>query len=127
MQQAASPTVYADYFMLTAAIEGKEGRDTATTDIKGAHLHAEQDNFMVVKFIDEQVNMMCLIDGGYEDCVGVEGSVKVLYLVLNKALCGIAKVVVSWCNLLTDALVECGFKLNSCDLFAPNAVVKGEQ
>ena len=77
--------------MVTAATEVKEGRDTATSDIKGACFHAEQENFTVVKFFEEQVDVMCLIDGSYEDYFVVKGSTKVLYLVLNKALYGTVK------------------------------------
>ena len=90
--------------MLTTDVEAKEGRETATTGIKRVYLHAEQDDFTVVKFVNEQVYVMCLIDGSHEDCIVAEGSTKVIHLVLNKALHGAAKVDFSWHNLLTDTL-----------------------
>ena len=102
--QAASPIVCTDSFALTAATESKEGRGTATAGIKGARLCAKQDDFTVVKFVNEQVYVMCLIDGSHEDCIVAEGSTKVIHLVLNKALHGAAKVDFSWHNLLTDTL-----------------------
>ena len=70
---------------------------------------------------------MYLIDGSHEDYVVAEGSAKVLYLVLNKALCGAAKKVLLCHDLLTDTLVECAFKLNPRDQCAANAMVKGNQ
>ena len=112
--------------MLTVDAEAKEGRDTATADIKGVCLRAEQDDFTVVKFVDEQVDVMWLIDGSYEDYVVVEGNTKVLCLVLNKALHGTVKVALLWHKLLTDTLVECGFKLNPCYSHVANAMVKGK-
>ena len=50
--------------MLTTSIEAKE---TTTADIKGVHIHAEQDDFTVIKFADEKVEVMCLIDESYLD------------------------------------------------------------
>ena len=52
-QQTASLIVHADSFMLTTDAEPKEGRETATTGIKGACLYTEQDEFTVVEFVDE--------------------------------------------------------------------------
>ena len=55
--------------MLTTSIEAKEIRDTTTADIKGAYLHAEQDDFTLIKFAAEQVEVMFLIDESCLDCV----------------------------------------------------------
>ena len=55
--------------MLTASIEANKGRDAATADIKGECLHAEQDDFTVIKFAAEQVEVMFLIDESCLDCV----------------------------------------------------------
>ena len=90
------------------------------------HLLAEQDDFTVIKFFYEQVDLTCLIDDFSLDCV-VEGNYETLCLVLNKALCGASKVTLLRCNLLTDTLVEQDFKLNPHDLCEANAVVKGKQ
>ena len=45
--------------MLATAIEAKEKRDIATADIKGVCLHATQDDCTVIKFVDDQVDVMC--------------------------------------------------------------------
>ena len=125
--ETASPTVHADSFMLTTAIEAKEKRDTATADIKGACLHATQDDFTVIKFVDDQVDIMCRIDEAFREHVVDEGGHKALYLVLNKALCGTVKASLLWHNLLTSNLVQHGFKLNPYDLCVANAIINKKQ
>ena len=52
-QQAASPAVHADSLMLITAIESKEGRYAATADVTVVFLHADQDDFVVIKFVDK--------------------------------------------------------------------------
>ena len=48
-------------------MEAKEGRDTATSGVKGVCLHAEQDDFTAIEFADDQVEVMFLIDESYLD------------------------------------------------------------
>ena len=43
-----SPTVSTDGLLITAAIDGYEGRDVAIMDIPGAFLQAENDEFVLM-------------------------------------------------------------------------------
>ena len=126
-KQTSSPAACADSLMLMTCIEAKEVRDTSTTDIKGECLHEEQDYFAAIKFEDDQVEVMWLIEKSYSNYDVEEGDHKTLYLVLNKALCGAAKAAFSWCNLLINNLVENGFKLNLYDLCTADTVAKEKQ
>ena len=62
-----APTVHADSFMATTAIEAKEGRHAITGDVKGAFLHAQQKDFTVMKFMNEQVGALCEIKKSTKD------------------------------------------------------------
>ena len=80
--------VHTDSFIMITVIEAKEYRDVATANIKGAYLYAHQKDFTVIKFVAEQVDIMCEIDPEYEKYVTYEGKNKVLYLSLLHALYG---------------------------------------
>ena len=90
-------------------------------------MHATQDDFTVIKFVDDQVDIMCRIDEAFREHVVYEGGHKALYLVLNKALCGTVKASLLWHNLLTSTLVQYGFKLNPYDLCVANAIINDKQ
>ena len=46
------PNVHKESLMMVETIEAHEGRVAGAVDIKGACLHAEQNDFTSVKFID---------------------------------------------------------------------------
>jgi hypothetical protein len=48
-EDKASPTVATDALMLSILIDAKERRDVATADVAGAYLHADMDNFTLLK------------------------------------------------------------------------------
>ena len=110
--ETSSPTVHTDSFMLVTAIEAKERRDVGTGDVQGACLHAKQKDFTVLKFVNEQVDIMCEIDKKCIDYVTYEKQNKVLYLMLSKALCGTLTASLLWFELLTSTLIHHNFKLN---------------
>ena len=121
-----SPTVYTDSVMLTSAIDAFEGRVVGTGDIKGAYLHTPQDDFTVIKFIGEQVDIMCSISSEYLQYIVMENGKKVLYLMLNHALYGTVRAALLWYNLLTSTLLKMGFKLNPYDLCVANSTINGK-
>ena len=50
------------------------------------YLLADQDDFVLVTFTGESVDVLCQVDAGYEEFVTYENGRKVLYLELLKAL-----------------------------------------
>jgi hypothetical protein len=47
-------------------IDAKEVRDVATADVKGAYLHADMEDFVVLKLVGEAVNIMCQVNPKYK-------------------------------------------------------------
>ena len=56
-QDSASPTVSLEGLMLSLMIDAKEGRNVATADVVGAYLHANMDDFVVVKLTGKTVDI----------------------------------------------------------------------
>ena len=55
-----------------------EERDVATADLAGAFLKALMDDFVLVKLIDHEVDIMCKVNSSFEKYVVQEGKRKVL-------------------------------------------------
>ena len=68
--------------MLTSATETHEGRVVGTSDVKGAHLRASQDDFTLVLFRNEHVEVACEIDEGHKEHAVQERKNQVLCLIL---------------------------------------------
>lgn len=56
--EASSPTVTTEGFFLTSVINAKEKRIVAVCDVSGAFLHADMDDFGVVIFEDNMVDIL---------------------------------------------------------------------
>ena len=56
--ESAPPTAHADSAFPTSVAHAHEGRFVGIADIKGVHLNAEFDEFLLIKFENEQVHMM---------------------------------------------------------------------
>jgi hypothetical protein len=65
-EQTASPTVSTDALMLSLMIDALEQRDVATADVTGAYLHADMDDFVVIKLTGDAVDIMCKANNKYE-------------------------------------------------------------
>lgn len=70
--ETASPTVSTDALMMSIMIDACEGRDTATADVAGAYLHADMDDFTILKIEGESVDIMCDVCEGYKKFVTYE-------------------------------------------------------
>jgi len=103
--KTALSIVHSDLFIMVTAIEAMEHRDVATANIKGVYLHTHQKDFSIVKFIDEQVNIIYEIESDYKKFVTHEGSKKVLYLMLLKALYSTLTASLLWYNFLVSKLL----------------------
>jgi len=113
--------------MISLMIDAKERCDVATADSKKAYLHADMEDFVLLKLVGEAVDIMCQVNPKYEKFVVIENGKKVLYLQLLKALYGCFQSTLLWYNLFTNLLVRMGFKLNPYDLCIANSQIKGKQ
>ena len=62
----ASPTISNDALFLTMLIDAWEDRDVATTDVDGAYLHADMDDYTLLKLEGKSVDIMCEVNMDYE-------------------------------------------------------------
>ncbi len=62
--------------MLTLLIDAQERRDVATTDVVGAYLMADMNDFVLVKLTGESVGIMCTVNPMLEDYRVVDGERK---------------------------------------------------
>ena len=58
-EEAAAPTVSLDSLMLTLMTDEFEDNDVATCDIAGAFLKGDMKDFVLVKLINKEVDIMC--------------------------------------------------------------------
>ena len=110
-----------------ALLHAYENRKLATCDVTGAYLHADMDDFIVVKIQGQIVNVLCAKNPSYEDFVVMENGKKTLYMQLLKALYGSIKSALLWNDIFTGTLVEMGFELNPYDNCVANKMINGKQ
>jgi hypothetical protein len=103
-EDTTSPTVLTDALMISIIIDTKERRDVATADVAGAYLHADMDDFTLLKVEGKSVNIMCEVCKEYKPFVFYERGKKVLYLKLLKALYGCVKSALLRYDLFTGTL-----------------------
>jgi hypothetical protein len=126
-EQSASPTVSTDALMISLMIDAKERRDVATTDVVGAYLLADMDEYVLLKLTGESVDIMCTVNAKYVAFVVIENGKKVLYLQLKKALYGCVRSALLWYELFAGTLKKMGFELNPYDPCIANKVIEGAQ
>ena len=90
--------------MLTMVVAAHEGRDVATADVRGAYLHAEMDEFVVVKLQGQIVDVLCERKPEYKKFVVEENGKGTMYMQLLKALYGCIKSALLWYELFTGTL-----------------------
>jgi len=69
IEKVTSPTVGLESLILSLMIDAYEKRDVATADVAGAFLKGNMDDFIMVKLINEEVDIMCKVDPRYVDYV----------------------------------------------------------
>ena len=126
-EETVSPTVSTDALMLLIMIDAKEGRDVATADVAGACLHADLDDFTLLKVEGASVDITCTVSEKYIPFVPYKNRKKVIYLRLLKALYGCVKSALLWYKLFLGSLKKKGFKLNPYDACIANKVENGKQ
>jgi hypothetical protein len=126
-EEAASPTVSLESLILSLMIDAHEGRDVATADVAGAFLKGDMPDFVLIKLLNEEVDIMCEADNEYKKFITYEGSNKVMYMQLSKALYGCMKSAIIWYNTFTTTLKDLGFRLNPYDPCIANKMINGHQ
>ena len=126
-QETTSPTISNDSLMAILTVSAGEKRKIAMWDVEGAYLHAEQDNFVLVKFTGSSVDVLCQVDEEYKSFVTIEKGKKVIYLQLLKALYGCLRSALLWYELYTSKIQGMGFELNPYDMCVANKVINEKQ
>jgi hypothetical protein len=126
-EETSSPTVSTDALMLSLMIDAAEERDVATADVAGAYLHADMEDFTILRMEGESVDIMCDVNEGYRKYVCYENGKKALYLQLLKALYGCVKSALLWYHLFSSTLQQEGFVLNPYDTCVANKDIDGSQ
>ena len=65
--KTSSATYHNNSMMMTLVIEAKERRCVGTADVTGAYLHAFMKDYILTKFIDHSVNILCEQNPDYEE------------------------------------------------------------
>ena len=127
--ETSSPTVSLEAMMLSCAIDAKEGRHVAVTDIPVAFLHAdmEQDIHMLLKGTIAEL-IVKLEPRLYRKYIWRNKNDKpMLYVKLRKALYGTLQAALLFWELLSNTLKEWGFKVNDYDQCVANKTINGRQ
>ena len=125
--ETASPTVATDALLLSIIIDAHEGRDVATADVAGAYLKAYMNDFVIMKFTGQSVDILCEMNPEHVKFVTTEKGVKVLYVRLIKALYGCVKSALLWYEMFYSSLQVMGFELNPYDPCVANAMIEGKK
>ena len=88
-----------DALMLSIMIDAHEDRDVATADVVGAYLKALMDDFVLMKFVGNSVDILCKMNPKHAKNVTTENGIKVLYVRLIKAIYGCVKSALLWYDL----------------------------
>ena len=113
--------------MIKLVIDAIKERDVATANVVGAYLNANMDDFVFVKLIGDEVDLLCSLNKSYNEFVTSEKGKKVLYLQLVKALYGCIKSAILWYECFTECLKSMGFELNKYDPCVANKMINGKQ
>lgn len=127
-EDAASPTICIESLLILLAIDALEKRDVATADIAGAFLKAFMDDFTLIKFTGDMVDLVVKSNPSkYSAFVSTKNGRQVLYVQLNKALYGCMKSAILWYRMFSGFLLKQGFSINPYDLCVANKTICGKQ
>jgi hypothetical protein len=127
-EETTSPTNGVDAFLLTLMTDAMERRDVAISDIVGAYLNAEMDDFVVMKVTGREAELMCELNPEWKKHLRYDKRKRaILYVVLKKALYGCVKSALLWYELYSGTLKELGFKINPYDQCVANKIINGSQ
>lgn len=128
-EESTSPTVSTDALFITSTIAAHERRDVASTDIPGAFLHADTDQYVLMRLDGVLAELMVQVAPSiYRPFITTNPRGKpVLYVTLQKALYGLLKSALLFYRKLVADLTTEGFTLNPYDPCVANKMVNGTQ
>lgn len=128
-EEATSPSLGLDSFILSLLIDASEGRDVGLLDVSGAYLRSvfPPDQFIILKFEGEFVDIMIDVNPMYASEVRMENGKKVLYVRLIQALYGCMESASLWYNLFSEKLQKIGFEINPFEKCVANKMINGKQ
>ncbi len=109
-------------------IDAKENREVVTINIPGAFLHADNEDYVIMKMVGTLAELMVKTKPKmYRQYVVLEKGRSVLYLRLQKALYGMMKSALLFYRKLVLELKKMGFEINPYDPCIANKMVNGTQ
>ena len=128
-EDACSPTVTTEAVFLTSVLNAKENRVVAVCDVSGAFLQAFMDEFVVVVFEDQMVELLIETEPNYEQFVYTTSKgKKLLFVQLRKAMYGCMRAARLWWEDLSTYLTkELGLTINPYDNCVANKEIDGQQ
>jgi hypothetical protein len=127
-EDMTSPTVSNDALTMTFMIDALKRREVATADVPGVYLHANMDDFTILKVVGQSAAILCKTNPKYEQYVTEENGKKVLYLQLLKALYGCIESAMLWYEPFAGTLKDMGFVLSPYNnLCVANKMIDGKQ
>ncbi len=113
---------------ITSTIDVKEKRKVITIHIPRAFLHANNDDYVIMKMVGMLAELMIKTNPKlYKQYVVLEKGRSVLYLQLQNALYGMLKSALLFYKKLVAELQEMGFEINPYDPCIANKMVNGTQ
>ena len=109
-EETASPTISKDSFFISCIIDAIEGRKKGIFDVKGAYLHAEHRDEVIMRIRGREVDLLCELDPSFKEFVVEIKGKKVLYVQLDKALYGCVKSALLWYELFFVNFGRNGFR-----------------
>ena len=126
--KVASPTVSLESVFVTSTINAREGWEVMVVDIPGASLHADNDDYVIMKMNGTLAELMAKTDPKlYQKYLSDENGKKVLYLRPRKALYGMMKSALLFYKKLVSELISTGFEINPYDPCVANKIINGNQ
>ena len=110
-EEAASPTVSTESFMMTLVIDAKEERATQCFDVPGAYLQTDipNDKSILLKITGKFVDIMVEANPEFKDDVRIENGIKVLFVQAKKAIYGLIESALLWYESYSTTLKDMGF------------------
>jgi len=127
--ETSSPMVSLEAIMCSCAIDAKEGRHIAVTDIPGAFLQADMDqNVHMLLEVTIAELIVKLEPKLYRNYIWRNKNDKpMFYVKLRKALYGTLQVALLLWKLPSTTLTDWGFKINDYDQCVENKTINGKQ
>ena len=113
-------TIYTDSNFLASIVDTYKDRAIAVVDVPGTYLSAEIDEFLILKFIDKQVDNIYIINLDYEKyIIKKEKEEYYTWYWIKLFIYGVQSTLLSY-RYFAGVLIEIGFEINPSDLHIAN-------